>query len=64
MSCTDHLSHPDDDLTPPKSKFLYGTTLEVRALPRARAWVENPTRLILLNLAVIYLQLSLQLPYG
>lgn len=50
MPCTDHSSHPDDDLTPPKPKSLYGTTLEGKAPPRTRAWVEHPTRLILLIL--------------
>ncbi|CRL24698.1 unnamed protein product [Penicillium camemberti] len=33
MPCTDHSSHPDDDLTPPKPKSLYGTTLEGDMMP-------------------------------
>ncbi|KAJ5462491.1 hypothetical protein N7530_006169 [Penicillium desertorum] len=65
MSCTDHSSHPDDDLTPPKSKFLYGITLEVKALPRVGAWVENPTPDLAPSCRdLLYLQVSLQLPDG
>lgn len=50
MPCTDHSSHSDDDLTPPKSKSQYETTLDGKAPPKTRAWVEYPTRLILLIL--------------
>jgi hypothetical protein len=48
MSYTDHLSYPDDDLTPSKIKIrIWNNTLEFKTLTRAIAWVENLTRLIL-----------------